>query len=288
MKFSFLFLLLLSTTTWARWSVTTYNIRNFDDDSGAGPTNIQELAKVIRNVQSDVMAFEEVVDVPEFERLIKSVLPGYEIVLSTCGGFGKQNLGVVYNPRVFKFLSKNEDRSFTGGNSGACGNLRPVMLVGLEHIQSRVPFVFGVVHLKAGSDERSVAVRWQQYEMLKRLSKALERQNLILLGDFNTTGYISKNEDYVRFEDFLSSSRLRAATENIACTNYWQGTLGGPEFQPSILDHVILQDRHVSQIEMVGVAAHCAKRQCRPSLPQDLGATFQSVSDHCPVKVSFK
>lgn len=287
MKLTLVILLLLSSSVWAKWSVTTYNIRNFDRDPGSGRTDLVELGKIIKSVKSDVMAFEEVVNKEAFKKLIAANLPGFQYSISNCGGFGKQHLAVVYDPNVFEYGHEMEDLSFTG-SEGKCGSLRPVFLVTLTHKATKKIYTFGAVHLKAGGNSRAMATRWGQYAKLEGLASRYSGENLILLGDFNTTGYNIKNEDYVKFENLLSSSGLRSMAESIGCTNYWSGTQGGEEYESSILDHVVVQDKVMKQIDGVKVAAHCARTQCRPATPADLGISFQSVSDHCPVQVTFK
>ncbi len=287
MKFSVLIMLLISLPGWAKWSVSTYNIRNFDKDPDAGAVNLTELGKIIKEMKSDVMAFEEVVNTVAFDNLIKKNLPGYLYEISKCGGFGKQNLAVVYNPKTFQLVGRTEDMSFSGKPQG-CGSLRPVLLVTLKHLETSQSYTFGAVHLKAGGNDRAFKQRWEQYLKLQALSKTYAKSNLILLGDFNTTGYNIKDEDYNKFESFISASGLRTMSEEIGCTNYWTGTLGGEEFQSSVLDHVVVQDKNVSSVESVRVGAHCARTDCRPATPTDLGLSFESVSDHCPVQVSFK
>ncbi len=288
MKFSLILILLLSFPGWAKWSVTTYNIRNFDNDFRAGKTDLEELARIIKSVQSDVMAFEEVVNVKAFETLVKKNLPGYSYEVSKCGGGGKQQLAVAYNLKTFEFVSQVEDRTFSGSGSSNCGSLRPVLLVDLLHKESKKIYTFGVVHLKAGGNDRAYAQRWEQYLKLKNLSKRYANKNLILLGDFNSTGYNIKDEDFQRFEDFIDQSKMRTMTESLGCTNYWTGTAGGNEFQSSILDHIVIQDKNVSSVEEVKVGSHCAKMDCRPATPEELGPSFEAVSDHCPVQVTFK
>ena len=287
MKFAVLLTLFFSLNGWAKWSVSTYNIRNFDRDPDAGTVDLTELGKIIKDIKSDVMAFEEVVNATAFDNLIKKNLPGYVYEMSKCGGFGKQNLAVVYNPKVFQLVGRTEDMSFSGKPQG-CGSLRPVLLVTLKNIQSGESFTFGAVHLKAGGDDRAFKQRWEQYNKLQSLSKTYTKTNLILLGDFNTTGYNIKDTDYVRFESFISSSGLRTMSEDIGCTNYWSGNLGGEEYQSSILDHIVLQDKNVASVESVRVGSHCSRTECRPAIPSDLGLSFEKVSDHCPVQVSFK
>jgi endonuclease/exonuclease/phosphatase family metal-dependent hydrolase len=287
MKFSLLFLFLLSLPAWAKWSVSTYNIRNFDRDPGAGKTDLVELGKIIKDVQSDVMAFEEVVNEKAFADLVKKNLPGYVYEISACGGAGKQHLAVVYNPKVFELVRSIEDLTFSG-DSGSCDSLRPVLLVTLKNKTSKTNYTFGAVHLKAGGNTSSFSQRWAQYTKLLALSKTYAKENLILLGDFNSTGYNIKDRDYQKFEDFITSAKLRTMTETLGCTNYWEGIKRGPEFQSSILDHIILQDKNVASTTGVRVGAHCAQSECRPMRPSDLGRSFTNVSDHCPVQVTFK
>lgn len=288
MKFSLFLVLLLSTQVWAKWSVTTFNIRNFDSDHNAGRTNLVELEKIIKSVESDVFAFEEVVNVEAFKTLMKKVLPTHDVRLSGCGGFGQQRLAIVYRTSKFRFITQTEDLSFSGSGNTACGSLRPILLVTLESIQKPQQYTFGAVHLKAGGDERAFRQRWAQYDKLTKLVQDRANQNLILMGDFNTTGYNIKNEDFTRFQGFLNSSTMRTMTENIDCTNYWSPNSNKPELQPSILDHVVIPESFVKDVTNVSVASHCAALDCRPATAEDLGLGFESVSDHCPVQVTFK
>lgn len=288
MKFSLILILLMSSHVWAKWSVSTYNIRNFDKDPGAGRTDLAELGKIIKSVQSDVMAFEEVVNRDAFKKLMASTLPGYKYSLSKCGGAGKQNLAVVYNPNVFDYSGEREDLTFSGEDSDYCDSLRPVFLVTLKHKETQKKYTFGAVHLKAGGTYSAMSRRWEQYQKLEKLAGSYEGQNLILLGDFNTTGYNIRNEDYTKFEELLNGSGLRTMTESLGCTNYWTGTSGGKQFESSILDHIVLQDKMVKSVSAVRVGSFCAVTQCRPAYSDELGRGFEAVSDHCPVQVTFK
>jgi endonuclease/exonuclease/phosphatase family metal-dependent hydrolase len=287
MKFALLFLL-LSTTGWAKWSVSTFNIRNFDNDPDAGRTDLQELGRILKDVQSDVMGFPEIVNKTAFDSLIKRALPGYEYQISNCGGFGKQHLAIAYNPKTFEYVRHLEDLSFSGGSPTKCGSLRPVFMVTLKYKSTNTLYTFAAVHLKAGGSTRAMEQRWQQYTRLESLSKTLERENLVLLGDFNTTGYNIKDQDFQKFEDLLGAGSLRTMSESLGCTSYWAGTLGGEEHQPSILDHIVIQDKNAAAVESVKVGSHCSKIDCRPATPTDLGLSYQSVSDHCPVQVTFR
>lgn len=287
MKASLFLLLLLSSQVWAKWSVSTYNIRNFDKDSREGKTDVAELGKIIKSAQSDVMAFIEVVNKDAFSKLMSANLSGYAYAISKCGGFGKQHLAVAYNLKTFELVSEAEDLSFSDRNN-KCGSLRPVFLVTLMHKASKKLYTFGAVHLKAGGASDAMKRRWEQYQKLEQLSQSYASKNLILLGDFNTTGYNIQDRDYEKFEELLSESGFRTTSESIGCSSYWSGTSGGEEFESSILDHVVVQDKTFASVTGVTVGAHCAKMDCRPATPSDLGRSFEKVSDHCPIQVTFK
>lgn len=289
MKLTLIVLLLLSSQVWAKWSVSTYNVRNFDRDYVAGQTDVSLLKRVIADFRSDVMAFEEIVNPMAFDDLMRTALPNYGYRVSGCGGGGKQRLALAFNPTIFKLIGVLEDMNFSGGGNNACGSLRPMLMVTLEHMPTREIFTFGVTHLKAGGTENAMIQRWQQYAKIERLANFHAKGNLVLLGDFNTTGYNIKDQDYVNFEDMLNKAGLRTMSETLACTSYWEGGVkNSPVHQPSILDHIVLQDKNVARVQNVRVGAHCAFNACRPAAPQQLGPTYLGVSDHCPVQVTFK
>ena len=103
MKFFMLFLI-FGLPAWSKWTVATYNIRNFDKDYSSGATNINELSRILKEFKSDVMAFQEVVNKNAFLELMKKNLPDHLNVISNCGGFGKQHLALVYDTKKFEYL----------------------------------------------------------------------------------------------------------------------------------------------------------------------------------------
>lgn len=289
MKFTLIIMLLISSTAWAKWSVSAYNIRNFDRDPDAGQTDYNELQRIIGTVKSDVMAFEEVVNADAFASVMAKALPSYRYTISTCGGFGKQKIAIAYNPKVFDFVSQKEDMTFSGSAlESSCGSLRPVFLVTLKMKKTDENFIFAGVHLKAGGDPRSMQSRWGQYRKLENLIQEVGNGKLILMGDFNTTGYNIRNDDYTRFNQMLEQSGMWTASENIACTNYWTGGDQNPNMAPSILDHIIMSNAMASNVETAKVGTHCQKTSCAEVLEADLGLSYAKVSDHCPIQVTFK
>ena len=287
MKMFLLLSFLLTTQAFAGWSISHYNIRNFNKDPDAGPTNIAQLSKNIRAAKSDVMSFNEVVNVPAFEQLLKIALPGYFIAVSSCGGFGQQKIAIAFNPKVFKFISYAEDLTFSSGGT-TCGDLRPGLFLNLQHLSNGKMYTFAGFHLKAGGEEAAMRKRWTQYKLLAQLAQKYASKNLVIMGDLNTTGYNIKDADYDQFQSFLSVSKFATASQNLACTSYWEGTLGNGLHQSSILDHIVLKNDMAREVANVSVGAHCAKLDCRDATPADLGIDYASVSDHCPIQVTFK
>jgi len=275
MKIIIWILFFATSTVYAGWSVSTFNVRNFEK-----PSKAHEAALIA--ARSDVMAFEEIVDVQAFKTLISGLFPNHGVRISDCGGRGQQHLALVFNQKIFKFNSQTEDLSFSGGTG--CGSLRPVLLISLHHKTEETDYLFGVVHLKAGGDERAMKTRAQQYKKLGDLAQSLKAQNVIFLGDFNTTGFNIENQDFTRFSQFLSRSRLVTTSHEVGCTNYW-----GEEnqLQASILDHIVIPENLSGYVEGVKVGSHCAKQKCQPASAQELGPSFLMVSDHCPVQVTF-
>ncbi len=281
------FSLLLSLNAFAEWSAVSYNIRNFDKDYISGQTDTALLGSEIKKLNADVYAFVEVVNKQAFSKLIKDYLPGFNSMTSNCGGGGKQNLGFAYNPKVFDFVSQVEDTSFSMGGGRACGSLRPVFIVTLQNKTTKDVQSFIIGHLKAGGNDRAFKQRWEQYEMLKDLLAKYENKNYVLMGDLNTTGFNINDEDGQKFHDLLLDTSSYSISENLECTSYWDGADQDPAMISSILDHIIVSKDRKSQIKSFSVGTHCAKLNCKAALSEELGDTFENVSDHCPLKVTF-
>jgi len=130
--------------------------------------------------------------------------------------------------------------------------------------------------------------RWGQYELLGKLASQYKSENLIMMGDFNTTGYNLKDEDYDHFEKFLTASSFHSTSENLGCTSYWKGILDTGRHQSSILDHITVGSDMRGEITNVLLGSHCAKLSCKDATPEELGISYKEVSDHCPVQVTFK
>lgn len=282
-------LIFLSTSIYADVKFGSYNIRTFDKNSSS--TNKIELRKIIENADFDFFGVQEIVNADSFKKFIQENFNEYSVILSTCGGAGKQKLGFVYNHRKFKLLKITEDDSLSDVKNERCDSLRPAMVGDFQIKSSKKKFTAIVVHLKAGSGSRNYARRNTQYgilsDMVERFKKS-GKKNIILMGDFNTTGYDHMDDDYKNFRSFINAGNLNTSARYIQCTSYW----GGADYNDNIeesstLDHIIYTDNFLDHSKLsFEVRAHCQKAKCRDTYETSLGVSYQEVSDHCPIELS--
>lgn len=283
-------LIFLSTSLYADIKFGSYNIRTFDKHSSS--TNKTELRRIIEDADFDFFGVQEIVNADSFKKFIQDNFSEYSVILSTCGGAGKQKLGFVYNHRIFKLLKIAEDDTLSDVKSQKrCDSLRPAMVGDFQIKSSKKKFTAIAVHLKAGSGSRNYSRRNTQYGILSDMVQSFKRsgkKNIILMGDFNTTGYDLKDDDYKNFRSFINSSDLNTSARYIQCTAYW----GGSDYNDNIeesstLDHLIYTDNFLDHKSLsFDVKAHCSKVKCRDTYETSLGVSYQEVSDHCPIELA--
>ena len=103
-------------------------------------------------------------------------------------------------------------------------------------------------------------------------------------GDFNTTEYLSRGSDYAALNTAVKSMGMTDLASNLKCSAYyWGGTDDGIE-TPSLLDHVLVTPGLVKVKSPTAKAStHCEKVSCREVPIKELGISYESVSDHCPL-----
>lgn len=271
-------------------NIGTYNIRNFDKPGSH--TNKKLLKENILKASPDLLAVEEIFNHSSFKSFVAKELKGYSVALSNCGGGGSQKLGFIYRSSKLKLKRSYEDRRLTSAFDNGCGSLRPAYVGVFEDLESQKDFVAIAVHLKAGSGSRNFERRATQYSHIKDMFAEFEAEGhdaIVAMGDFNTTGYDHRNQDYRNFQRLLSSAGASTSAQEVACTSYWSGAdyNDGIE-EASTLDHVVYNRGFASfgspKVELGG---HCAKARCEDVYEDVLGEGYQTVSDHCPVTVSF-
>lgn len=278
------------------FSISTYNIRNFAQIEGEdsvfkpldGPTNLKAMVKVIHTAKSEIMAFQEVINGPLFERVMAEQLPKHRVLMSECGGTADQKIAIAYDESVFSLESYEEEWRISLSTRCNFG-LRPALIAWLKHKKTKKRIAVIAVHLKAGSGDRNRATRKEQHQVLKTVIGEISSKNLndiIILGDFNTTSYIEQTPGAAQFEDFLSQARLKNTSASVGCSSYWQGDRGDGKMWPSHLDHIL--HRGKSRLIKATAMAHCSQNSCSPVSEEQLGESFTGVSDHCPVQVEVR
>jgi endonuclease/exonuclease/phosphatase family metal-dependent hydrolase len=292
MKWSSLILsLLISLPLHAKLSVATYNIRNFNYDTRSGVhTDTSTLADIIKTASAELMGVSEINDVIEFQRFIKTQFPDYDVILSQCGGANEQRLGYIFNKKKLNLLSFKEDLSFSdpGGAQGGCNSgSRPLGVAEFEEVETGTRFFALHVHFKSGSQPEAMQKRFKQYDLLANTVLQLSKSghsNFVVTGDFNSTSYITRGEDFSHFQQMLAKTNLVNLSQNNKCSVYWWGGKDDGIEYPSLLDHVLISQSFLKNKKAeTRPLSHCQKLACNPTRQQDMGRSYEAVSDHCPL-----
>lgn len=185
--------------------VATYNVENlFDDiddpyanDDGAEPkprADLEQVAAVIRTLQADVLALQEVESRGYLERFVEVFLPdqGYRHIVHYEGNDTRGiDVALVSKEPIGKVVS-HRHLTFAGPNERPQKFSRDVLAVEIHPIASK-PFEVWVLHLKSNSDGRKYAepVRLAEaIQLRKLLDERLTRDphaRIVVCGDCNDT-----------------------------------------------------------------------------------------------------
>lgn len=277
--------------------VATYNIRNFDYDNRSNtPTNKEALKDLLKRINFDILSVQEIREKSIFQEFVSNNFPkSFSTHLSRCGGSFDQHLGFIVNRSVFDVIEFSEDertvREKSWSNTLCSNGSRPVSVLKVLHLEKRERIAFVAVHLKAGGNRRSIAKRFYQIKEVMDLKRELTREGfkkVIVLGDFNTTEYLNRdNKLRNRFERELKSARLTNLTEDLDCSSYWWGNRDDNQFYPSKLDHIIASEgtKLVATPQTYG---HCRRLSCQITHEGDMRVSFDEISDHCPISVDLR
>ena len=274
-------------------SITTYNVRNFDSDERTVQQKDKlELEALIKESNSKIFVFQEVVMAKKFSNFFKRAMKSHNLVLTDCCGRGGQKIGIAYNRDILKMETFYEEMEFSLAK-GCVSGYRPAALAYFKKRSDNKKFVVVGLHLKAGGDERALSVRAKQYQMLKKLVEKLRengKKNIIIAGDLNTTEYILHNESSLMFKGVVEDLNLFDSADHSLCTCYWNPNSRKDIHTASILDHIMVTQEMVSEgSELnISVKAHCERMNCQDSTKEELGKSYKDVSDHCPVRLDLK
>lgn len=293
---SLLALALLVSASAQALTVGGYNIRNFDYDTRYKiSTNKPELASMLKAMNADVISVEEINNTQNWDAFVASSLPAYDTEVSRCGGEHGQRLGFLYNKSTVDLLAFNEDLSIAEpGTPGSCDSGSRPMAIGLFQVKATGQKFYGItVHLKSGSDPSSLNKRSKQYQIIKTTVRELLAKtgvkDFYVAGDFNSTEYITKGSDYAQLTAAVKDMGMIDLTSNLKCTAYWWGGTDDGIEMPTVLDHILVTPGFLkSGRPSVQALGHCHKVSCREASIKDLGISYESVSDHCPVTATLQ
>lgn len=295
MKSVALALTLLSSFAAHAITIGTYNIRNFDYDQRYRiTTNKPELTTIIKNLRADVISVEEINNTAAWDKYVQSNFSGYDTEVSRCGGEHGQRLGFLYNKTTIEMLSFNEDMSITEpGTPGSCDSGSRPLAIALFKVKATGQKFYGMTaHLKSGSNASSLQKRAQQFQILKKVINELKTKtgvkDFYFAGDLNTTEYINKGADFQMLNTTVRELGMVVVTSNLKCSAYyWGGTDDGIE-SPSMLDHIVVTPGLMKGSPKVEAHGHCKKVSCREVPIKELGVSYESVSDHCPITATLQ
>jgi endonuclease/exonuclease/phosphatase family metal-dependent hydrolase len=279
--------------------VASYNIRNFDYDVRSHtPTNKLHLVKMINEMQADIIAVQEINEKEEFKNMItKNFAGSYKAKLSECGGANDQKLGFIYNTNKLSLLEFKEDLRTVNPNynnqnqeqeQGLCyTGSRPLAIGIFKNNTTNEKIVAIAVHLKAGGRPSNIRKRFKQHKVISTIVNEFHKNgfmNVIVMGDFNSTEYIYKGEEFERFKESVQAMDMADAAKDLKCSAYWWGGSRDSKQHPSALDHILISNNLLNgTTPKLHSYGHCKKLNCKTTLEENMGVSFDEVSDHCPI-----
>ncbi|MCB9254245.1 MAG: endonuclease/exonuclease/phosphatase family protein [Bdellovibrionaceae bacterium] len=265
--------------------ISTFNIKWYGLKSSTDTVSDYQRDKQLRETlrdelyDSDVIVFEEIVDVPRLERYI---IQGKMQCLTYYNSAANHQHVVLCHKSKYRFEKANGDKNFiieevTEGTKKG----RPALygLLRDSYSGEAVAYVVGV-HLKAFPEE--TALRLKQTEAIaKRLRQLTPNIPVIITGDFNTynrdkTSY-NKDDNYL-IGDVLDKYRLNM----YEVRNYNPYTFLSSSGQNKF-DRFFVSDG-VGVEEQVSVSDLCAEPGSLST--SDIKWYNDNVSDHCLVSVT--
>jgi endonuclease/exonuclease/phosphatase family metal-dependent hydrolase len=259
--------------------LVSWNLGNFPRDD----QDLTRLRERLLALDADVVAVQEIKQ-PD---ALRDLMPEWRLAISEQGGAGHQRVGFLYDPRTIELVGEPaEHRGLT-----MKGRVRPAFSVYLRRLPSGPDFHAVVVHLKARPD--GLDLRRKQWPELAEVVESLGRDDadVVVLGDFNTTG--PEDGDRSRELDELDAVLARAGVGRLpneaGCSAYWDGHRRDAWQEPSLLDLAWTGGlgESVSPATAVTVLGPCARHRCEPFRSTEAypELDYETVSDHCPIVI---
>lgn len=256
-------------------------------------TDLDWLACVITRLDVDVLAVQEWKTYPRAvaatANLVASLdrLTGgrWRSALDDCQNVAGQHVGFLYDAARVEVRGFMTHAGLNPHGIACQDQLRPGF-GGYFRFPGGLDLHLISVHLKSGSERRSLGLRQRSLQALPAARDEAQARlfdgDVVFVGDFNTMGCarcspkLTAQDELDGFSALLSSLGLRPVESVLACTHYYRG-------QPGRLDHFVIP-RALAELPSGGrveVSGHCGELGCAPF--RDEPAADRRLSDHCPI-----
>lgn len=260
------------------WSVPSFNTKegieiitwNCEFFPAANDSTINALSEIVKDIDSDIIAFQEIKKAGWFEKLMER-LPEYNYVISLQASF--MDLAIIYKKDIFEFISHTE--LFSDNDYNFAG--RPPLKLELRDKKTNTEFSIINLHMKCC--DSGLKRRKKASQMLyDYVSSSETHSNFIVLGDWNDDLKDAPNEHC--FTPFLNDDSYYFVNDQIV----WDLDQASYPKYPyySFLDHILVNKSFISTESIINVM----------TIPIDDYMNGYEIyeayiSDHMPVLLSF-
>jgi endonuclease/exonuclease/phosphatase family metal-dependent hydrolase len=256
-------------------TLATFNVEwlgdGIHDTKPRTSADYEKIAKIIYMTNADIIALQEVENDQAME-LVSKYLVGYHYYVSG-DGEGKQNTAILYNPNLEIRIVGNYEPLDVKKHRTRAGLLSYVK-------KGNFDFILMDVHLKSTSRydstdelrEESYSLRNKQAKVISHWADSIEtnskEKDVIVLGDFNDNPNRTK---HFTLEPIVNDTNLSFLTADLhSCKNPKWDNIDNIVVTKTVLPRVIKNSLH--QINFYQILS---KKEA------------ESISDHCPVVISF-
>ncbi len=257
------------------FEMLTWNIENFPKE---GFTTINSVKNIIRDLNVDLIAVQEIADVNSFEQLLDS-LQGWNGFLSndqySSGSY--QKTGILYKSSFINIPASSVKNIFTD-NGYAFPRPPLTAYVEITDLDSiKYDFQIIVVHLKAlggqDNEDRRRAACEQLEDYVKMQISSGADPDIIILGDWNDE--LDDPTDENVFETFLKlQNNYRFLTQSLNQVSYISQNFN------SLIDHILITGDSFKEYGNGQTSVQY--------LDSQYSGYVSNVSDHRPVLATFK
>lgn len=269
-------------------SLGTFNIRLFPDRG----TEPETVAERIAELDVDLFMVQEIRDVAAFDAVLAEasarVGRDYAVRLGPMCRTSELQVGVVHDRRRFREVEHRVQAQLDPEARCSCRDGHPPALLSVLEGEDGRRLAAMSVHLQYGGRRWMHRARRDQWDHLVASIGRVRAElgiPLAVAGDFNSTGF--PNDDCGErglIVEMTARAGMILATKDLGCTAYWRPNRRRRDYEPSMLDHILLSEAPAGPAEVLGMCATLGGKR----VPGDQDVSdFRTVSDHCPVRVQW-